>query len=125
MVSSRALDGVGVGGKAIHGIVLEGGQTPVHGFLEHLGEPDLSDFYARFGKIVTAPGWAQMGNWFKPLRHASNVWQVSSSTHRLLGFRYGDFLILTNGFKKAGGETPIPQIRKSEELQKEFKKGRA
>jgi hypothetical protein len=43
----------------------------------------------------------------------SSMSLVTSNTHRLLGFRQGHVLILTNGFYKTGGETPPKHIKKS------------
>lgn len=126
MVTSRALEALNSDGtyRNIHGIVVDG-VAPVHDLLESLGDRDLTDFISRFDKLdesglLQAKPWRQMGNWFKPLQHVSNVWQISSNTHRLLGFRLGNVLILTNGFYKTGGETPQKQIKKSEALRKQF-----
>jgi hypothetical protein len=64
-----------------------------------------------------------MGEWFKSLEHVSNVWQVSAPSHRILGFRSGNTLVLTNGFYKAGGKTPNTQIKLAVNLQARFKAG--
>lgn len=103
MVSSRAIDALNSDGayQHIHGIVVDGVE-PVHAFLANLKEPDLGQFLAAFDKLD------ESGH----LR--TNPWkQISSSTHRLLGFRQGHVLILTNGFYKTGGETPPKHIKKS------------
>lgn len=126
MVLSRALEALNSRGfyQRVHGIVVDGDE-PAHDFLAGLGEPDLGQFLAAFdklddsGHLQTNP-WKQLGNWFKPLRHVNNVWQVSANTHRLIGFRHGELLILTNGFYKAGGETPPKQIAKCESLRRRF-----
>lgn len=130
MVTSRALEAANSDGlyRHIHGIVLDG-VTPVHDFLEALGEPDLSDFLSRFDKLdesgeLRAKPWRQRGQWFKSLRHVSNVWQVSATSHRVLGFRSGDILILTNGFYKTGGETPPKQIKACESIRKQLESER-
>jgi hypothetical protein len=99
VVSSRPIDGTTPAGKAVHGLVNDAAE-PVHDFLTELDHPDLQDFYAAFEKLAEAPEWVQLGEWFKPMRHASNVWQVSSSNYRILGFRYGSTLVLTNCFRK-------------------------
>jgi len=125
LITSRALEAIDGHGayRHIHGIVI-GDTEPVHDFLADLREPDLSDFFARFDKLeegmLREQVWRQVGSWFKPLRHVNNVWQVASTSHRLLGFRSGEVLILTNGFYKTGGETPPKQIKKSEKVQAQF-----
>ena len=126
MITSRALEAVNEHGvyRHIHGIVVDGVE-PVHDFLADLKEPDISDFLSRFDKleesgVLRERVWKQMGQWFKPLHHVNNVWQVSATSHRVLGFRSGEVLILTNGFYKTGGETPTKQIKKSEKLQAQF-----
>jgi hypothetical protein len=130
VVTSRALEALESDGayRHIHGIVVDGVE-PVHDFLGGLRDPDLSDFMSRFDKLdesglLQAKPWRQMGNWFKPLHHVGNVWQVSATSHRLLGFRSGDTLVLTNGFYKTGGETPPKQIKKAENLRKQFESER-
>lgn len=126
MVSSRPLAAVEGGFlERIHGIVVDDAE-PVHSFLNGLQEPDLSEFYADFemledSGILALPVWRRMGNWFKPLKHVSNVWQLMSTSHRLLGFRHGGLLILTNGFYKAGGSTPLSEIEICAKLQAKFK----
>lgn len=125
MIISRALEAANEHGayRHIHGIVVDGTE-PVHDFIADLKEPDLSDFLSRFDKLedgmLREHVWRQVGSWFKPLRHVNNVWQVASTSHRLIGFRSGEVLILTNGFYKTGGETPTKQIKKSEKLQAQF-----
>jgi hypothetical protein len=129
VTTSRALEALNSDGayQHIHGIVVDGIE-PVGAFLANLKEPDLGQFLAAFdkldesGHLQTNP-WKQMGNWFKPLHHANNVWQISSNTHRLLGFRHGHVLILTNGFYKTGGETPPKHIEKSLLLRKRYETG--
>ncbi len=128
MVSSRALEALNEEGiyRSIHGIIVDGTE-PVHAFLAGLPEPDFSEFLARFDKLqesglLSARPWRQMGNWWKGLRHVSGIWQVSATSHRLLGFRSGDSLILTSGFYKAGGETPRREVQKAEGLRERFER---
>lgn len=126
MVTSRALEALAGGHlRHIHGVVVDGNE-PVHSFLAELQEPDLSEFYAEFAKLedsgaLLLPKWQRMGNWFKPLKHVSNIWQLSSTTHRILGFRHGQVLVLTNGFYKAGGKTPNAEVELAAKLQAKFK----
>ncbi len=129
MVSSRPLEAQNEAGSYpnIHGIVVDGDE-PVHNFLADLGEPDLGAFLARFDKlsedgVLTRNPWKQMGQCFKSLRHVSNIWQVAAPSHRLLGFRSGNTLVLTNGFYKTGGETPKSRIKLAKELQSQFNTG--
>jgi hypothetical protein len=98
----------------------------VHAFLANLGDPDLTTFLARFDKlqesgVLNRVPWKQMGQWFKSLHHVNNTWQIAAPSHRILGFRAGNTLVLTNGFYKTGGETPNAQIRVAEKLQARFK----
>lgn len=130
MVTSRALEALNSHGayRHIHGVVVDG-LEPVHDFLASLGEPGISDFLARFDKLdesglLEMNPWRQMGQWFKPLQNVNNVWQVAATSHRVLGFRRGNILILTNGFYKTGGETPSKHIKKSEALRKRFESER-
>lgn len=124
MVNRRLLEGTRPAGKEVHVVLLDGGRAPVEDFLMELVHPDLQDFYACFDKLSESPRWERMGNWFKPLRHASNVWQVSSSNFRILGFRDGKALVLTNGFRKKGKEAAREQVAACEDLQRRFKQSR-
>lgn len=127
MVSSRPLESLSVGGfyANVHGVAVDG-REPVHDFLAELGEPDLSAFFARFDKLQEGDflkrlPWPRMGEWFKSLQHTNNIWQVAAPSHRILGFRNGNTLVLTNGFKKKGGETPKREIKLAEDLMARFK----
>ena len=106
--------------KPIHGIRIDH-REPVHDFLGELGTPDLQDFVARFQKLSTNALWVRMGEWFKPMEYASNVWQVSSSNFRILGFRFRNVLILTNSFRKNKSEAQKKEIAECERLQRLFK----
>ncbi|MHB8418850.1 MAG: type II toxin-antitoxin system RelE/ParE family toxin [Myxococcales bacterium] len=133
MVSSRPLDwaddAVSVP-ELLHGVVLDNGSEPVHEFLEKLTDSHLAEFYAKFTKLRDSvlkqrPVWHQMGQWFKPLKNVSNVWEVAAASYRILGFREGDVLIFTNGFEKKRGDTPRAEIKRSTQLQAAFKAARS
>lgn len=85
MITSLPLDapGGGVLGQ-IHGVVVDSAQ-PVHSFLLQLQDPDLAEFYACFaqleeGGVLQLAVWRRMGEWFKPLKNVSNVWQLASTS---------------------------------------------
>lgn len=86
-------------------MVLGDGKSPVVEFLEHRKtRTDLAEFYANFNKFLRF-GFVDRGNSFKSLRNVGNVWQVTATSNRLLGFRHGSILILTNGFEKKRNDT--------------------
>ncbi len=122
---SRPVPGVAAGQIAMHFLEEDDGRCPVEEFLDLLKGPDGQQFVACFRKIAELPAWRQMGNWFKPLHHYPNVWEVVTESHRVLGFRDGAILILTNGFKKKRMDTPPAEIDRCAGLQKRFKEERS
>lgn len=130
MVSSRAIEAFPPRGSypCIHSIEIDG-RALVQEFLDDLRDPDFSEFHANFGwlednGVLSAVPWRRMGNWFKPLRNVSDLWQLSATSHRLLGVRDRSRLILVHGFYKTGGETPRKDVEKAQELQRRYRNGR-
>ena len=63
--------------------------------------------------------------YFKKLVSTSDIWEarieVGKDTFRLLGFFYGqELIILTNSFQKKSQKTPIKEIRLAERRKKEY-----
>jgi hypothetical protein len=120
-VTSQPLVGVATGGGCeVRTIVLHDGGTPVEDFLTHRRlRSDRAELYANLNHFVRA-GFVGRGNAFKALHHHPNVWQVAATSHRLLGFRWGDALVLTNGFEKKRQDTEPKHIDLCEERRAAF-----
>ncbi len=121
MVTSSPLVGLATGGGfEAHAVVLGGGKSPVVGFLEQRRtRTDLAEFYANLNQFLRA-GFVRRGNAFKALQHHPNVWQVAATSNRMLGFRWGDVLVLTNGFEKKRNDTEQKHIACCEERKTAF-----
>lgn len=121
MVTSRPLDRLTTGGGfEVHAVVMGDGKAPVIELLEHRRtRADLPEFYANFNKFLRF-GFVDRGNAFKALRNVRNVWQVSATSHRILGFRWGNVLVLTNGFEKKRNDTEQKHIDVCEERKAAF-----
>lgn len=120
-VTSQPLVGAPMGGGfEVRTIVLQDGGTPVEDFLAHRRlRSDRAEFYANLNHFVRA-GFVGRGNAFKALHHHPNVWQVAATSHRLLGFRSGNALVLTNGFEKKRQDTEPKHIDLCEARRAEF-----
>lgn len=64
-------------------------------------------------------------NYFKKLVNTNDIWEaridVGKDTFRILGFFYGqELIILTNSFKKKSQKAPIKEIRLAENRKKEY-----
>src|SRR5260370_23303606 len=103
----------------IHFCVRENGECPVRTFLESLEADEQHAFHARFDRMVEGPSFAP-SNTFKALRHVSNVFEVLTHKYRVLGFRDGRRLILTNGFTKTRNETLPKEIQKCESIREQY-----
>ena len=121
MVTSSPLVGLATGGGfEAHALVLGDGKCPVVEFLEHRRiTADRAEFYANLKKFLRF-GFIDRGNAFKSLRNHGNVWQVSATSHRMLGFRWGNVLVLTNGFEKKRNDTEAKHIECCEERKTAF-----
>lgn len=121
MVTSVPLVGLETGGGFdAHTVVLEDGKNPVVEFLEHRRtRTDVPEFYANLKKFLRF-GFIDRGNAFKSLRNYGNVWQVTATSHRMLGFRWGEVLVLTNGFEKKRQDTEQKHIDCCEERRAAF-----
>ena len=123
MVTSLPLVGLATGGEfEAHTIVLGVNDAPVVVFLEHRRiRTDLPEFYANLNKFLRF-GFIDRGNAFKALRNYGNLWQVSATSHRMLGFRWGNVLVLTNGFEKKRQDTEQKHIDCCEERKAAFQR---
>ena len=121
MVTSIPLASLATGGGfEAHTVVLGDGKCPVVEFLEHRRtRSDLAEFYANLNQFLRA-GFVRRGSAFKALQHHSNVWQVAATSNRLLGFRWGNVLVLTNGFEKKRNDTEKKHIDCCEERKTAF-----
>ena len=121
MVTSAPLVGLVTGGGfEAHAVVLDDGKSPVVEVLEHRRtRTDLPEFYANLKKFLRF-GFIDRGNAFKALRNCGNVWQVTATSHRILGFRWGNVLVLTNGFEKKRNDTEQKHIECCEERKTAF-----
>jgi len=107
-MDSVRLSDVG-GAWEIHALELDDGERPVERFLERIAVDEAAAFQSRFDTLVGAEPFTKLHT-FKSLRHENNVWEVLTPSHRILGFRWLRILILTNGFRKKGNETPRREI---------------
>jgi hypothetical protein len=121
VVTSTPLVGLATGGGfEAHALVLGDGKVPVVEFLKHRRtRADLPEFYANLNKFLRF-GFVDRGNAFKALRNFGNVWQVSATSNRMLGFRRGNVLILTNGFEKKRSDTEQKHVDVCEERKAAF-----
>ncbi len=121
MVTSRPLAKVATGGGLeVRAIVMDDGSCPVEEFLEQKRlRSDRAEFYANMNKFLRA-GFAGRGSAFKSLHHHPNVWQLAAESHRILGFRWGNVLVLTNGFEKKRNDTEQKHIDCCEERRAAF-----
>jgi hypothetical protein len=104
---------------SIVGIVLHNGRRPTEEFLNETGV-DGEGFIALIDRLLKAEPFIQYGGRFKKLRNVQNVFQLATAKERILGFRWQDELILTNGFRKKGNETRPDQIGTCVRLGTEF-----
>ncbi len=104
--------------------MLGDGNSPVVRFLEERRtRPDVAEFYANLRKFLLF-GFVDRGNAFKALRNHGNVWQVAATSNRLLGFRWRNVLVLTNGFMKKRNDTEQKHIDCCEERRSAFLRDR-
>jgi hypothetical protein len=115
-MKSRPLAGLTALTWAIHELVLDNGRVPVTEFLDGLEEDDQDGFVARFEQMLSAPAFTPT-NTFKTYE---GIWQVFTYDYRILGFRDGDVLVLTNGFKKTGRKTPPEEVTRCQELKNQY-----
>lgn len=125
MVTSSPLVGLETGGEfEAHALVLGDGKNPVVEFLEfRRTRNDIGEFYANLNQFLRV-GFVRRGNAFKALQHHSNVWQVAATSHRMLGFRWRNVLVLTNGFEKKRSDTEQKHIDCCEERKSAFLRDR-
>lgn len=101
----------------IHELVLDKDKAPVSDFLDELPRDEVLGFVARFEKLLRGPKFESALPAFKSYR---GLWQIGTHRHRILGFRWGDILILTNGFKKTRTKTPPEEVSRCEALKARY-----
>ena len=116
MLKTRPVDGLPQTLWEIHYLVLENERSPVEEFLDALEEGEQAAFFARFTLMLSSAPFTQLGT-FKTYK---GIWQVFTYNYRILGFRSGDVLILTNGFKKTGKQTPPEEVERCQELKRQY-----
>lgn len=95
-------------------LVLDTSKRPAQKYFDDLVPSRAAqELIAALEKIIETPGWVQIGNVFKPIRHVSGIWQVTAANHRWLGFRKDERLVLTHGFRKTGVEAQKSEIAKA------------
>lgn len=87
-----------------------GDTRPVEVWLEKLGPHDAAAIEAKLHTLLSADPFPRV-NSLKHLQAVGDVWEVVIGDYRLLGFRQGMTLVLTNGFRKRWRETPPACIK--------------
>ncbi|RKG67883.1 hypothetical protein D7V80_14470 [Corallococcus sp. CA054B] len=116
MLKTHLVEGLPTSRWEIHFLVLENDRRPVEEFLEQLEETEQAAFVARFTQMLSGPPFTQLST-FKTY---SSIWQVATHDYRILGFRSGNTLVLTNGFKKTGKKTPPECVEKCQEYKTQY-----
>ncbi len=96
------------------------GTAEVDEFLADLNDNALAPFISRFDKLNETAPFEFATNSFKKLTGVGDMYEIKTSTHRILGFRHGNILVMTNGFAKKTDETPPKQIKRCQKARKAF-----
>ena len=119
MLQTHAYPTVQASRWEVVGIVLENGDRPTEDSLEEEGV-DAQGFIALFRNLMLNQPFQRFGNKFKPLRHVQNVFQVSTVSERILGFRCRHQLILTTPFRKKSNQTDATYIEECKRIATRF-----
>lgn len=97
------------------------GRYPANDFLEWLRtkDRDSSDKFVRAFRIFAEHGPDGVTGLYKALQGQGGVVQFTIWKYRILGFREGDEVFLTNGFKKDQDETQPEEIQRAKEIRAE------
>jgi len=99
------------------------GRYPAHDFLEWLKTKDR-DSHDKFGRAFekfAEHGPDGVSGLYKALQGQGGIVQFTIWKYRILGFREGDEVFLTNGFKKDQDETPPTEIQRAKDIRAEHK----
>jgi len=97
------------------------GRYPAHEFLEWLEKKDRDshDKFMRAFQKFNEHGPEGVTGLYKALQGQSGIVQFTIWKYRVLGFRVGDEVFLTNGFKKDQDETPPEEINRARTIRAE------
>ena len=98
------------------------GHYPANEFLEALKTKDrdsLDKFNRIFEKFSHAGPESVEGLYKRLQGRGSGLVEFSIWNYRILAFRNGNEVVLTNGFKKDQNETPPAELDKGQEIKKE------
>ncbi|NOT47478.1 MAG: type II toxin-antitoxin system RelE/ParE family toxin [Acidobacteria bacterium] len=101
------------------------GECPVDSFLNSLSPKQFEKVVWVLAIIRDLPFISNQ--YLKKLRGTDGIWEVridaGSDTFRLLGFfDKGNIVVLTNGFAKKTGKTPLGEIRLAEQRKNDYEK---
>ena len=97
------------------------GRYPAKDFLDDLETKDGNswDKFMRAFELFRDKGPQAVAGLYKALQTQSGVVQFTIWKYRILGFRVGDDVFLTNGFKKDQNETPPGQLKRAHAIKNE------
>lgn len=103
----------------------ESGESPVDDFLRSLSPKHFEKVTWVLKIIREIPIVSK--NYFKKLSGTDDIWEAridhGSDSFRILGFFHkGDLVILTNGFAKKSGKTPMKEIRLAENRKRDYER---
>lgn len=100
----------------------EGGGCPVENFLDELDPRDAQKVLWVFRLIEHLERTPK--TYLEKLTGTEEIWAVriqgTRQTYRILGFRHGDALWLTNGYSKKSRRTDAREIARAERLRRDF-----
>jgi hypothetical protein len=98
------------------------GRYPANEFLEDLKTRDLDslDKFNRIFEKLMASGPESVEGFYKRLQgRGKGLVEFAIWNYRILAFRSGNEIFLTNGFKKDQNETPTSELDRGQEIKKE------
>jgi len=98
------------------------GKCPVEEFLDGLAAKDAQKVlwvFRLIERLERVPTW-----YLKKLVGTEEIWEVraqgTGQTFRILGFRYGERLWLTNGYSKKSRRTDAREVQRAERMRRDF-----
>lgn len=97
------------------------GRYPAKDFLDDLEKRDSGSFdkFMRVFEKFQEHGPEGTVGLYKALQTQSGIIQFTIWKYRILGFRDGESVFLTNGFKKDQFETPAEELERARRIKKE------
>jgi len=99
----------------------ESGRYPANEFLEDLAgrDRDSYDKFMRAFEKFEDHGPEGVAGLYKALHAQGGLVQFTIWKYRILGFRRGDEVFLTNGFKKDQDDTPVEELTRAQNIRVE------